>query len=280
MLTLVIAMLSVPCYLLAGWISDKVGRKPVMLFGILLTLVAYFPAFHMLERAGNPALFEAQSRAPAVVFAHPDNCSFQFDPVGKTQFKTSCDIAKSTLAKAGVNYENQPIAQPGPAVIKIGETAVVVPDASALSGPALAAAKKEASASITKALRAAGYPEKAAPGQTDTVTVFLTLVVLMIGATALYGPQAAALVELFPARVRYTALSLPYHIGTGWVGGFLPATAFAIVAATGNIYAGLRYPVIFTGIAAVVMALFFRETRGRDLAAESDVLPVGPEGPG
>jgi hypothetical protein len=219
----------------------------------------------MLEQAGNPALAAAQKAAPVTVIADPADCSIQFDPIGKTQFKTSCDIAKSTLAKAGVNYANQAGPANAPAMVAIGTTVVPSTDASRMSGAALAAAKKEASARITAGLRAAGYPEKAAPAQTNAWTVFLTLVVLMIGATALYGPQAAALVELFPCRVRYTALSLPYHIGTGWVGGFLPATAFAIVTATGNIFAGLWYPVVFTAIAAVVMALFFKETRGRDL---------------
>jgi len=279
-ITLALAMASVPCYVIAGWVSDKIGRKPVMLFGIVLTLIAYFPAFHMLEQVGNPVLFEAQRKSPVTVIADPADCSFQFDPVGKTQFKTSCDIAKSTLAKAGVNYANQAAAAGSVAQIKIGEAMVASVDASKLEGAPLNAAKKDASAAITKALRAAGYPEKAPPGTTNAWAVFLTLFVLMIGATSLYGPQAAALVELFPARVRYTALSLPYHIGTGWVGGFLPATAFAIVTATGNIFNGLWYPLAFTAIAAVVMALFFKETRGRDLAAESDVLPIGPEGPG
>ncbi|HET9161148.1 MAG TPA: MFS transporter, partial [Caulobacteraceae bacterium] len=256
------------------------GRKPIILAGCLLAAVTYRPLFRALTHYANPALDAAVNTSPVAVVADPADCSFQFDPIGKTQFKSSCDIAKSTLAKAGVNYANQAAAAGQIAQIKIGDSVVNSVDASKLAGPELAAAKKDASAAITRALRTAGYPEKAAPGSTNIVTVFLTLVVLMIGATALYGPQAAALVELFPARVRYTALSLPYHIGTGWVGGFLPATSFAIVAATGNIFAGLWYPVVFTGIAAVVMALFFKETRGRDLAAESDVLPVGPEGPG
>jgi MFS family permease len=264
-ITLTLAMLSVPFYLLAGWVSDRIGRKPVMLFGIVLTLVAYFPAFHMLERAGNPALAAAQAASPAVVIADPADCSVQFDPIGKSQFKTSCDIAKSTLARAGVSYANQAAPAGTVASVRIGALSVESTDASRLTGPALAAAKKDAGARITKALRAAGYPEKADPAQTNTVQVFLVLCVLMVGATALYGPQAAALVELFPARVRYTALSLPYHIGTGWVGGFLPATAFAIVTATGDIFAGLWYPVAFTALAAVVMALFYRESRGVDL---------------
>jgi MFS family permease len=279
-IVLALSMASVPAYWFAGWLSDRIGRKPVMLFGIVLTLVAYFPAFHLLERAGNPALAAAQKSAPVTVIADPADCSFQFDPVGKTQFRSSCDIAKSTLAKAGVNYTNQAAAAGAIAQVRIGEAIVRSVDASKMTGAELAGAKKDAAAAITKSLRAAGYPEKADPASTNRWTVFLTLVVLMIGATALYGPQAAALVELFPARVRYTALSLPYHIGTGWVGGFLPATAFAIVTATGNIFAGLWYPVVFTAISAVVMALFFKETRGRNLEAEPDVRPVGPVGPG
>jgi MFS family permease len=264
-ITLTLAMVSVPLYLFFGWLSDRVGRKPVMLFGIVLTLVAYFPAFHMLEKAGNPALEAAQTRSPATVIADPADCSVQFDPIGKSQFTSSCDIAKSTLAKAGVSYAN--VAAPAGTIasVKIGETVVASGDGSAPSGRPDLVAKKVVVDRITAALRAAGYPAKAAPADTKPVQIFLVLLVLAVGATALYGPQAAALVELFPARVRYTALSLPYHIGTGWVGGFLPATAFAIVTAKGDIFAGLWYPVLFTAIAAVSMALFFKETRGRDL---------------
>jgi nitrate/nitrite transporter NarK len=279
-ITLSLALVSVPCYLAAGALSDRIGRKPVMLFGIVLMVIAYFPAFHMLERLGNPALAEASARSPVTVIADPADCSVQFDPVGKTQFTSSCDIAKSTLARAGVSYANLAAPAGALALIKIGETSVASSDASALAGAELAAAKKTAADRITAALRAAGYPAKADPAQTNTIGVFLVLAVMMIGACALYGPQAAALVELFPARVRYTALSLPYHIGTGWVGGFLPATAFAIVTATGDIFAGLWYPMIFTVIAMVAMALFFKETRGRDLRAEPAGAEPGPIGPG
>lgn len=262
-----LTLLSVPFYIGFGALSDRIGRKPVMLFGIVLMTLVYFPAFHQLMKAGNPALNEAQERAPVTVIADPADCSVQFDPIGKSQFKTSCDIAKSTLTRAGVSYRNEAAPAGTLAAIRIGQAVTPSLDASRLTGAALAAAKKQAQDRITAALRAAGYPEKADPARVDVVQIFLVLCVLMIGATALYGPQAAALVEMFPARVRYTALSLPYHIGTGWVGGFLPATAFAIVTATGDVYAGLWYPFVFTLVAVICMALFFRETRGRDLSA-------------
>jgi len=260
---LVITALSVPLYLFFGALSDRLGRKPVMLFGMILTLVAYFPAFHMLERYGNPTLSEAQNRAPVVVVADPADCSLQFDPVGKSLFTSSCDIAKSTLARAGISYSNQAGPAGQPAVVKVGQTAVPSASAAGLDTAGVTALRKAVGDRIIAAARAAGYPEKADPAQTNPVMLVLILMVLVVGATALYGPQPAALVEMFPPRVRYTALSLPYHIGTGWVGGFLPATAFAIVASTGDIFAGLWYPIVFTAISVAATILLLREMKGQ-----------------
>ena len=265
MLMLVLTAISVPLYLAFGALSDRIGRKKVMLFGMILTTIAIFPGFHLLTRFANPALDQAATRSPVVVVADPAECSLQFDPVGRTQFRTSCDIAKSTLARAGVSYKNQAAPAGTVAVVRVGQTAVASASGVGLDTPALNALRTEVSGRIGAALTQAGYPPRADPSQVNAIGVFLVLLVFCIGATALYGPQAAALVELFPTRIRYTALSLPYHIGTGWVGGFLPATAFAMVAATGDIYFGLWYPVVFTGIAAVVTLLFLPETSGRDL---------------
>jgi MFS family permease len=266
-LMLAMVAVSVPLYLAFGALSDRIGRKPVMLFGMIVMLISIFPGFHMITRAANPLLDAANTRSPVVVVADPAGCSLQFDPVGKTQFRSSCDIAKSTLARAGVSYSNQAAPAGALAQVRIGDQVVPSVDGAALDDAALARAKGEAAARIGDALKAAGYPAAADPARINTIGVFLVLLVFCIGATAHYGPQAAALVELFPTRIRYTALSLPYHIGTGWVGGFLPATAFAMVAASGDIYFGLWYPMIATGIAVVTMFLFLPETRGKDLEA-------------
>jgi MFS family permease len=254
-------------YVLFGALSDKIGRKPVMLAGMTLMLVAYFPGFHALSNALNPALAEAQARTPVVVVADPADCSVQFDPIGKKAFTSSCDIAKSTLTNAGVGYENQAAAPGTPAVIRIG--AISIPSASATGLPADQA--KAVKASVEKQIKAglasAGYPDKADPARMNLWAAFGVLMVFIIAATALYGPMAACLVELFPTRIRYTALSLPYHIGTGWVGGFVPVTAFAIATTAGDIYAGLWFPVFFTLLSVIVCALFLPETRDRPLDA-------------
>lgn len=268
--TVILAMvaISVPLYIFFGALSDRIGRKPVMLFGMALTCLALFPGFHMLVKFGNPALAKANTNAPVVVIADPADCSFQFDPVGKTQFRSSCDIAKSTLSAAGISYGNQPAPAGSTATVRIGDTAIPVARGKGLSASDLAATKKKAGAEIGAATKAAGYPASADPAQTNVLGVLLVLTIFAMGACALYGPQAAALVELFPTRIRYTALSLPYHIGTGWVGGFLPTTSFAIVAATGNIYSGLWYTMGFAALALVCGLFFLPETRGRALDAD------------
>ena len=252
-------------YVVFGWLSDKIGRKPVMLFGMTLMLVAYFPGFHMLTQTANPALAEAQARTPVVVIADPAECSLQFDPVGKASFVSSCDIAKSVLANAGVSYDNQKGAPGSKAQVKIGSTIVEAQSATGLAKPEAKALKTKVEGDIKKALAAAGYPAKADPKRMNLPGLFGVLFVFVIAATALFGPIAACLVELFPTRIRYTAMSLPYHIGTGWIGGFVPFTAFAIVAAVGNIYSGLWYPFAFTLLSVVTCLLFLPETKNRSL---------------
>jgi MFS family permease len=254
-------------YVVFGALSDRVGRRPVILAGMSLMLVAYFPGFHLLSRTLNPALAEAQARTPVVVVATPSDCSVQFDPIGKKSFLSPCDIAKSALTNAGVSYRNQ--AAPGGALaeVRVGETVVQSVDARSLPTAEAKAAKAAVEARIKAALAQAGYPAKADPDRMNLWGAFGVLFVFVVAATALYGPQAAALVELFPTRVRYTAMSLPYHVGTGWIGGFVPFTAFAIATTVGDLYAGLWFPVVCTAIAVAVCALFLPETRGRDLHA-------------
>lgn len=252
-------------YVVFGWLSDKVGRKKVMLFGMTLMLVAYFPAFHLLTQAANPALAEAVARTPVVVIADPAECSLQFDPVGRAAFTSSCDIAKTTLANAGVSYSNQAGPPGAPARVKVGETVISSTSAVGLPRDQAKLVKAGVEAEIKSALAAAGYPAKADPERMNLPGVFGILLVFVVAATCLFGPLAAALVELFPTRIRYSAMSLPYHIGTGWIGGFVPFTAFAIVAATGNIYSGLWYPFAFTLLSVVTCLLFLPETNGRPL---------------
>jgi predicted MFS family arabinose efflux permease len=247
-----------------AWLSDKIGRKPIMLLGLGLAVLCYFPGFRMLTEAANPALAAATARAPIVVTANPANCSLQFDLIGKAKFTSACDIAKSALANAGVPYRNNETQAAG-ATVKLGNTVLVSPEGSALAPKDLAAAKAKFQTALKHALAAAGYPASAQSTAIDFPRTLAILLVFITAAAALYGPQAAALVELFPTRIRYTALSVPYHIGVGWFGGFLPATAFAIVAATGDIYAGLWYPVIVSVIGFVVTFLLLPETFRRKI---------------
>ena len=252
-------------YVVFGALSDRVGRKPVMLAGMTLMLVAYFPGFHLLAQTLNPALAEAVARTPVVVVAPPSDCAVQFDPIGRKSFLSACDIAKSALANAGVSYHNQAAASGALAEVRIGDQVVQSIDARGLAKSDAKAAKSGVEARIKAALAHAGYPAKADPARMNLFGAFGVLFVFVVAATALYGPMAAALVELFPTRVRYTAMSLPYHIGTGWIGGFVPFSAFAIVAAVGDIYAGLWFPIAFTALSVLACALFMPETRGRPL---------------
>ncbi|MGZ3376185.1 MAG: MFS transporter [Phenylobacterium sp.] len=252
-------------YVVFGWLSDRWGRKPVMLFGMTLMLVAYFPGFHMLTQTLNPALAEATASAPATVIADPADCSLQFDPVGKASFTSSCDIAKSVLANAGVSYLNEAGTPGQAAMVRVGLATIPSLDARNLPKDVTKAIKASVETQIKEGLVRAGYPAKADPKRMNLPGAFGVLMVFVIAATALFGPIAACLVELFPTRIRYTAMSLPYHIGTGWVGGFVPFTAFAIVAAKGNIYAGLWYPFAFTAVSVVVTLFLLPETKARSL---------------
>lgn len=258
-----------PFYVLFGWLSDRTGRKPVMMAGLALTALLCMPLFHALSAAANPALSAARKSAPVVVYADPADCTLQFDPVGKKKFDTkSCDIAKSFLTRAGVSYRNEKLPEGSVARIEVGKTAIAAPSPSSLN----ADEKKQAIAAFASdmkgALAGAGYPEKADPASMNKPLIIAIIALFIAIQTMSYGPLAAALVELFPARIRYTSMSLPYHIGNGWFGGFLPTTAFAIVAATGDIFAGLWYPVIIAGATFVIGMLFLPETKGRPVHHE------------
>jgi len=252
-----------------AWLSDRTGRKPIMLFGLGLAAVSFLPGFQLLAQSANPAMTAAAARAPVVVVADPAACSVQFDPVGKSGFANSCDIAKSTLAAAGIPYMNKPAAaRDSRALIEIGgATTIASPNGNHLSAAQLAATRKQFAQAVRMALDKAGYPASADPRGVNVPRTLALLLVFIVAASALYGPQAAALVELFPTRIRYSALSFPYHLGIGWFGGFLPVTAYAIVVATGNIYAGLWYPTIIAAIGFVVSLFFLPETRARDIEA-------------
>ncbi|MEJ7777625.1 MAG: MFS transporter [Sphingomicrobium sp.] len=264
LLLIVMTVVSAPLYVFFGWLSDRVGRKPVMVGGMLLALVLYFPGSYLIARSVNPALVAAQTSKPVVVETNPASCSVQFDPVGTAKFTSACDIAKGALVTKGISYETRASADGGTRVL-VGSSQVPIAGGEGLAAAELKSAKAGAGEQIGAALQAAGYPKGADPRQANMPMLIAVLLLFVVAATALYGPQAAALVEMFPTRVRYTAMSLPYHVGTGWVGGFLPVTSFAIVAITGDIYAGLWYSVVFTGISVVVSLLFLKETRGRPL---------------
>jgi MFS family permease len=296
-------IIGTPFFIVFGSWSDKIGRKPIILAGCFLAAVTYFPVFQALTKAANPDLFAAQANAKVVVTADPGECSFQFNPTGTKKFTSSCDIAKQRLAGASVSYINE-VAAPGtPATIKVGETLVIVKN----SAEDIAAAKAKAEeklaalnaaepkdakaieaatksvkdlsgektangallgANLSAALKAAGYPAKADMAKFDKTMVIIILTYLVILVTMVYGPIAAMLVEMFPTRIRYTSMSLPYHIGNGWFGGLLPTTAFAIVAQTGDMYNGLWYPIIIAGATVVIGGLFIKETKDVDIYAK------------
>jgi predicted MFS family arabinose efflux permease len=262
-LILIVTAAAAPLHLFFAWLSDHVGRKPVMLFGLALAAISYFPGFALLTEAANPELAAAARKSPIVVMAAPSDCSIQFNLIGTAKVVTSCDIAHNALTSAGVPYRTAAAPEGSGAHVKIGREDVTSPDGRNIGAADLAAARKEFDTRLGKALGAAGYPERADPHAMDIGRTLLMLLIFIVAASALYGPQAAALVELFPTRIRYTAMSLPYHLGVGWFGGFLPATAFAIVAATGNIYAGLWYPVIVAAVGFLVTLLFLPETYRR-----------------
>jgi len=260
-LTAIALVLATPGFIFFGWLSDKIGRKPIILTGCLLAMLTYFPLFGALTRYANPALAAAQSSTPVTVAADPKDCSFQFDPVGKNPFdSTSCDIAKNFLAKASVSYQREDAPAGTVAVIRSGTTSFSAPNPRVVKGAERKAAIAAFQKQVKTALSAAGYPDKADPAAINKPMVVLILFVLVLYVTMVYGPIAALLVELFPARIRYSAMSLPYHIGNGWFGGFLPFIAFAMAAATGNVYYGLWYPIVVAGLTLVLGFLFLPET--------------------
>jgi MFS family permease len=254
-------LIATPFFVVFGALSDRIGRKKIVLAGCLIAALTYFPIFKGITHFANPALDAAVQTSPITVMANPAECSFQFDPVGKKQYKSGCDMAKGALARMGVSYSNEAAALEAMAQVKIGDKVI---DVLSLEGAPDAAQYKKAQDDVTaklrEALAAAGYPAKADMNEFNYPMVILLCTILVIYVTMVYGPIAAWLVELFPARIRYTSMSLPYHIGNGWFGGFLPVTSFAIVAATGNIYNGLWYPIVVAAITVVIGAFFLRET--------------------
>jgi MFS family permease len=264
LLMIVMTVVSAPLYVYFGWLSDRVGRKPVMIGGMLLALLLYFPASHWIAAAANPRLVEAQQSTPIFVDTDPSTCSVQFDPAGTRKFVSACDIAKSALVTKGINFTTRK-SPDGKTYVVVGTERVAISSGETLSGPDLKTLKAKTGDAIGAELQQAGYPKSADPAQANMTLLIVILLAFVVASTALYGPQAAALVEMFPTRIRYTAMSFPYHVGTGWVGGFLPVTSFAIVAITGNIYEGLWYAVVFTAISVVVSLFFLKETAGRRL---------------
>jgi len=264
LLLIVMTVVSAPLYVYFGWLSDRLGRKPVMIGGMLLALILYFPASHWIAGAANPQLIEAQENTPIIVETDPATCSVQFDPVGTAKFVSACDIAKSTLVTKGINFQSRRSSD-GKTRVVVGTERVPVNGGEGLSAPEIKALKAKTAEAIGAELQAAGYPKSADPKHANITLLITILLAFVVAATALYGPQAAALVEMFPTRIRYTAMSFPYHVGTGWVGGFLPVTSFALVAVTGNIFSGLWYAVFFTAISVVVSLFFLKETAGRHL---------------
>jgi MFS family permease len=262
-------LIGTPFFVIFGGLSDRIGRKSIVMAGCILAALTYFPVFKGLTHFANPALERAVESAPVTVIADPADCSFQFDPVGKKAFTQSCDVAKSVLAKTGVPYTNE--AAPAGAVARVrigtGEGAVMLDSfpGNTLAKPEFKAANDSFTAQLRGALSKAGYPPKANMDEVNYPMVIALCTYLVILVTMVYGPIAAWLVELFPTRIRYTSMSLPYHIGNGWFGGFLPVTSFAIVAATGNIYNGLWYPIVVAVMTAIIGTLFLRETKDRGL---------------
>ena len=254
-----------PFFVFFGWLSDRVGRKSIVLAGCLLAALTYFPIFKGLTHYGNPAIEQAAATSPVKVVADPQGCSFQFDPVGKSKFTSSCDVAKSALAKKGIPYTNVTAERGAIAEVKIGDTNVSSFEGGSLESKAFADQSKAFGTQLGAALKTAGYPEKANPEQTNNVMLIVLLAILVIYVTMVYGPIAAWLVEMFPTRIRYTSMSLPYHIGNGWFGGFVPTIGFMLVAWKGDIYYGLWYPIIVAIATFFIGLLFLRETKDVDI---------------
>ena len=258
-------LIGTPFFVVFGWLSDRIGRKPIILLGCLLAVLTYFPIFKALTHYGNPAIEAASVSAPIRVTADPKDCNLQVDLIGKKVFTSSCDVAKSFLAKNAISYANE-AGPAGAAQIKVGSTVIDSFDGTAMDAATFKAAQADFAKKVGDALAAAGYPKKADPAAVNQTMVTALLWVLVLYVTMVYGPIAAWLVELFPTRIRYTSMSLPYHIGNGWFGGFVPSIAFAMVAANGDIYHGLLYPIGVALMTLVIGTLFLRETRGASLS--------------
>ncbi len=258
-------LIGTPFFVFFGWLSDRIGRKKIVMAGCLIAALTYFPLFKALTHYANPGIAEASINAPAVVTADPDTCSFQFDPVGKKKFTSSCDIATAALAKAGVPYTVASAPVGSVAQVSIGDVSFASYEAEGLDATAAGEESARFGGALTSALGAGGYPGAADPARINKPMVVAILTLLVIYVTMVYGPIAAWLVELFPTRIRYTSMSLPYHIGNGWFGGFLPTISFALVAATGNMYYGLWYPIVIALMTFVIGTLFLRETKDVDI---------------
>jgi MFS family permease len=259
---------AVPFYLVVGRIADRFGRKPQVVIGCLIAALTFFPIFRGLTHYANPQIEAAQADNPVVVIADPRECSFQFDPVGGARFTSPCDVAKSVLAGQRVPYSNEPAPAGTIAIVKVGAASVTAFDGTALSKDEFKSRGAQFKEQLSGLLKEAGYPASADPQRIDHVMVFLLLWVMGVLGVMTYGPIAAWLVELFPPRIRYTSMSLPYHLGNGWFGGFLPSIAFAMIAYTGNIYSGLWYPVVVCVMTAVVGTFFLRETNGAEATGD------------
>ena len=259
-------LIGTPFFLVFGTLSDRIGRKPIIMGGLLLAALTYFPIFRAITHYANPALEAAQAVAPVAVVADPVACSVQFDPIGKSKFTSPCDVAKAALVKRGVPYANEMAAAGSGARVRVGSTEI---QSYALLDSTAKDDAKRFDAELGAALTAARYPAKADRAAMNIPMLLALLTILVLYVTMVYAPIAAMLVEMFPTRIRYTSMSLPYHIGNGWFGGFLPTTAFAIVASTGNIYSGLWYPVVIAVVTLVIGMLFVKETKDVDITADA-----------
>jgi MFS family permease len=264
--------LATPFFVVFGSLSDRIGRKYIILGGCLIAALSYFPIFKGLTHYGNPALEAALTRSPVVVVADPASCHFQFNATNTTKFPSSCDIATGQLTAASVSYTRQDAPAGTVASVHVGDkvypsfNATLTPDG--LNFDKASKTREDAlKKDLGAAIKAAGYPAKADPTQLNKPMLVLLLFVLVLFVTMVYGPIAAMLVEMFPTRIRYTSMSLPYHIGNGWFGGLLPTTAFALVAANGDIYYGLWYPIVIALATVVIGTLFVRETKNNDIYA-------------
>jgi len=258
-------LIGTPFFIVFGSLSDKIGRKKIIMVGCVLAALTYFPLFKALTHYANPALEAAQISSPVVVVADPAECQFQFNPTGTKKFTSSCDIAKAELAAASVNYKNEVAPAGTVASIKVGDKTLESYSAVGLSKEDAAAKDKEFTGQLKDLIKEAGYPAKADSAQINKPMVLLLLFILVLYVTMVYGPIAAMLVEMFPTRIRYTSMSLPYHIGNGWFGGLLPTTSFALVAYAGDIYFGLWYPIVIALMTAIIGSIFVAETKDNDI---------------